>query len=45
MSNAIFERVHQVLVNLVLICNINQTSVDEDDPWLVILAALYFAIL
>ena len=32
MSNAILERIHQVLGNLVQTCNITQTYVDEDDP-------------
>ena len=44
MSNAILDQNHQVLVNLVWTCNISQTYVDEDDPWLDILAALEFAI-
>ena len=45
MSNAILERVCQVLGNLVRTCNINQTYVDEDDPCLVVLAAEAFKIL
>ena len=32
-SNAILERIHQVLGNLVRTCNITETYVDEDDPW------------
>ena len=38
-SNAILERIHQVLVNLVRDCNITQTYVNKDDPWSGILAA------
>ena len=44
MSNAILEHIHQVLVNLVRICNITQTYVDKYDPLLVILAAEEFEI-
>ena len=43
-SNAILERIHQVLGNLVRTCNITQTYIDEDDPWLGILAAAAFSI-
>ena len=41
-SDAILERIKQVLVNLVWTCNITQNYVDEDDPWLGILAAASF---
>ena len=44
MSNAILERVHQVLGNLVRDFNIQQTYVDKKDRWKVILAAAAFAI-
>ena len=43
-SNVILERIHKVLRNLVQTCNITQTYVDIDDPYLVILAAELFAI-
>ena len=43
-SSAILERIHQVLVNLVQTCNITQTYVDEDEPWLVILGGSAFSI-
>ena len=39
MSNTILEWIQQVIGNLVRTCNITQTYVDEDDPWLWILAA------
>ena len=42
--NAILEWIHQVLGNLVWTFNISKTYVDEDDPWLVILAAAAFGI-
>ena len=45
MSNAILERIYQVLGNLVWTCNITQTYVDTHDPWSVILTAAAFAIL
>ena len=44
MSNAVLERIHQVLGNLVWTFNISHTYVDEDDPWTGILAAAAFAI-
>ena len=44
MSNEILEQIHQVLVNLVRICNISQTYHDKDDPLLVILSAAAFTI-
>ena len=37
-SNAILEQIHQVLGNIVLTCNITQTHVEKDNPWLVILS-------
>ena len=41
--NAVLERIHQVLVNLVLTFNIStQTYFDKDDPWTGILAAAEF---
>ena len=39
MSNAVLERIHQVIGNLVQTCNIIKSYVDEDDPWLGTLAA------
>ena len=42
-SNAILERIRQVLGNLVQIFNITETYVGKDDPWLVILDAASFA--
>ena len=45
MSNAVLERIHQVLGNLVQTFNIpNQTYVDENDLWKGILAAAAFEI-
>ena len=45
MSNAVLERIHQVLGNLVRNFKMStQTYVDKDDPWTVILAASAFAI-
>ena len=45
MSNAVLERVHQVLGNLVQNFNIStQTYVDKNNPWTGILAAAEFAI-
>ena len=38
-SNAILERIHQVIRNLVQTFNITQTHFDKDDPWLGILSA------
>ena len=43
-SNAILEQIFQIIVNLVLICNIPQTYVEKDDPLLGILAAAAFTI-
>ena len=44
-SNAILGQIHQVLGNLVQTCNITQTYVEKDDPWLGILSAASFSIL
>ena len=45
MFNAVLERIHQVLGNLVRTFNIStQTQVDENYPWKVILAAVEFEI-
>ena len=44
MYNAILERIHQVLVNLVQTFNIQQTYIDKNDPWTGILSAASFAI-
>ena len=44
MSNEILEQIHQVLGNLVRTFNIQQTYVDENDPWTGILAAAAFSI-
>ena len=43
-SNAILERIHHALGNLVRTCNIIETYVDKDGPWLDILAAAAFEI-
>ena len=45
MSNAVLERIHQVLGNLVRNFNVQQTYVDKNDPWTGILAAVAFAII
>ena len=44
MSNAILERIYQVIGNLVRTFNIYQTYNDEDYPWTGILAAAAFEI-
>ena len=45
MSNAVLERIHQVIVNLVLTFKFfTQTYVDKNYPWKVILAAAEFEI-
>ena len=44
MSNAILERIHQVLGNLVRTFNIQQTYVDKNDPWTGILDEADFTI-
>ena len=41
----ILKHIHQVIGNLVLTCNMNQTYDDKDDPWSGILAAAAFVIL
>ena len=43
-SNAVLERIHQVLGKLVRTFNIYQTQVDKNDPWTGILSATAFAI-
>ena len=43
-SNAVLERIHQVLGKLVQNFEITQTYSDEDDPWLGILDAAVFVI-
>ena len=42
--SAILERIIQVLGNLVRNCNIKETHVDDNDPYLVILVATVFSI-
>ena len=44
MSNAVFERIHKILGNLVRKFNISQTYVEKNDPWAGILAAVEFTI-
>ena len=45
-SNAVLERIHQILRNLVRTFDIStQTHVGENDPWTVLLDAAVFAIL
>ena len=44
MSNAVLERIHQVLRNIVRTCSITHYYVDKQNPWLVILVASSFAI-
>ena len=43
-ANAIVERVHQTIGNILRTFNLNETKVDEKDPWSGILAATMFAI-
>ena len=43
-ANDIIEIIHQVLVNLVYTYNLQETYVEESDPWIGILAAYAFAI-
>ena len=43
-SNEILERIHSISDNFVWAYNIKNAYVDEDDPWLGILAAAEFAI-
>ena len=42
--NATIERIHQVLGNLVHTYNLQETYVDNADPWMGILAAAYFLV-
>ena len=44
-NDEILKKIHQILGNLVLTCNINQTYDDKDDPWSGILAAASFVII
>ena len=44
MSNAILERIHQVIGNLVRNFNAQQTYIGENEPWAGIWAASAFAI-
>ena len=44
MSNAVFERIHQVIENIVRTFNIYQTYVDKDELWSGILYAAAFLI-
>ena len=43
-SNAELEQIQQVIENIVRTCNITQSYVDEDEPWLGTLATAAFAI-
>ena len=43
-ANAIVERVHQVLGNMVRTFELENTYLDENDPWKGILSATAFAI-
>ena len=43
-ANAIIERVHQVIANLVRTFNLEEECMDEDDPWAGILTSAAFAI-
>ena len=43
-ANAIIERIHQTLGNIVRTFRIQNADVDENDPWSGILAATMFAI-
>ena len=44
MFNVVLEQIHQVIVNLVRNFKMNQSYVDKDDIWSVILAAAAFEI-
>ena len=44
MSNAELEQIHQVLGNLLQTCNITQSYIDEENPWLGILYSAAFVI-
>ena len=43
-ANATIERMHQVLGNLVCTYNLQETYVDDAEPWMAILAAAAFAV-
>ena len=43
-ANAIIERIHQILGNLIRSFNLHNTYVDDADPWMGILAATAFAV-
>ena len=43
-KNAIPYRIHQVIVNLVRMYNIQETYVDDADPWMGILSAYAFIV-
>ena len=42
-ANAIIERIHQVTANMVRTFELEDTCMDEDDPWAGTLAAVVFA--
>ena len=43
-ANTITEQIHQVLGKLFRMYNLQETYLDDADPWMVILAAIYFAV-
>ena len=43
-ANSIIERIHQVLGNIVHAYNLQETCVDDADPWMGILEATYFTV-
>jgi len=43
-ANAIIERVHQVIGNMISTFDLEENNLDEDDPWAGILAATAYAI-
>ena len=43
-ANAIIERIHQLLGNLILTFNLHDTYVDDTDPWMRILTVEAFAV-
>ena len=43
-ANAIVERVHQTIGNMLRTFSVHNTPVDEDDPWSVILSAVAFGV-
>ena len=43
-ANEIIERIHQVLGNIIRYFNLNDTYVDDSDPWMGILEAAAFAV-